>query len=115
MLSIMAIKDGYEDIKRHQSDRQVNHSQAHVLMGGDCVNTNMNSKKSRTFASGDIPRQCPEWEDVEADATTKQDPDIEYDHMDSMEEGEYHMFGHTSENMGHWCCSFHWCLYQDCS
>ncbi|KAG2122206.1 hypothetical protein BD769DRAFT_1746834 [Suillus cothurnatus] len=86
VLSITAIKDGYEDIKRHQSDRQVNHSQTHVLTGGDCVNPNMNGKKSRTFASGVIPRQRPEREDVEADAATNQDPDIEYDHMDSMEE-----------------------------
>jgi hypothetical protein len=82
-------------------------------MGSDCVNPNMNGKKSQTFASGVIPRQRPEQEDIEADATTKQDPDIEYNHMDLMEEGEYHMFGHTGENMGHWCCSFHWCQYQD--
>jgi phospholipid-translocating ATPase len=103
VLSITAIKDGYEDIKRHQSDRHVNHSQARVLAGGDWVNPNMNGKKSRTFVRGIIPRQRPKRKDVEADAATKQDPDIEYDHMDSMEEGEHHMFGHTGENpRPHW-------------
>lgn len=103
VLSITAIKDGYEDVKRHQSDRHVNHSQARVLSGGDWVNPNMNGRKSRTFVRGIIPRQRPKRKDVEAGATIKQDPDIEYDHKDSMEEGEHHMFGHAGENdRPHW-------------
>jgi phospholipid-translocating ATPase len=43
------IKDGYEDIKRHQSDRVVNHSEVHVLDGGGYVNHNAMAPKSRTF------------------------------------------------------------------
>ncbi|KAG2742365.1 phospholipid-translocating P-type ATPase [Suillus brevipes Sb2] len=103
VLSITAIKDGYEDVKRHQSDRHVNHSQARVLAGGDWVNPNMNGRKSRTFVRGIVPRRSLKRKDVEAAPATMQDPDIEYDRADSMEEGEHHMFGHTGENVGpHW-------------
>lgn len=34
VLAITALKDGYEDYKRHQSDFKVNHSITHVLGGG---------------------------------------------------------------------------------
>lgn len=34
VLAITALKDGYEDYKRHQSDHKVNHSITHVLGGG---------------------------------------------------------------------------------
>ena len=46
-----AIKDGYEDIKRHQSDRVVNFSEVHVLEGGGggYVNPNQMASKSKTF------------------------------------------------------------------
>jgi phospholipid-translocating ATPase len=49
VLLISAIKDGYEDIKRHQSDRAVNHSIVHVLEAPDWVNPNATGKKSKTF------------------------------------------------------------------
>ena len=52
VLGITAIKDGYEDIKRHQSDRKVNHSLLRVLRGGDFVNPNAMQGKSRTFVRG---------------------------------------------------------------
>lgn len=52
VLGITAIKDGYEDIKRHQSDRHVNNSQVRVLSGGDWVNPNLVAPKSRTFVRG---------------------------------------------------------------
>ncbi|KAG2138285.1 hypothetical protein DEU56DRAFT_886925 [Suillus clintonianus] len=100
VLGITALKDGYEDVKRHQSDRHVNHSQVRVLAGGDWVNPNMNGRKSRTFVRGIIPTRRPKRKDVEA---TTQDPDIEYDRADSMEEGEHHLFGHSGENnRPHW-------------
>lgn len=103
VLSITAIKDGYEDIKRHQSDSHVNHSQARVLAGGDWVNPNLNGRKSRTFVRGIVPRRRPKRKDVEEGAATRQDPDIEYDRADSMQEGEHHIFGHAGENTGpHW-------------
>ncbi|KAG1855055.1 hypothetical protein C8R48DRAFT_609418 [Suillus tomentosus] len=103
VLCITAIKDGYEDVKRHQSDRHVNHSQVRVLAGGDWVNPNLNGRKSRTFVRGIVPRRRPKRQDVEAGSTTKQDPDIEYDRADSMEEVEHHMFGDAGENIRpHW-------------
>ncbi|EDR03224.1 uncharacterized protein LACBIDRAFT_155569, partial [Laccaria bicolor S238N-H82] len=59
VLSITAIKDGYEDVKRHQSDRTVNHSMIRVLAGGNWVNPNAMQKKSKTFVRGLVPRQRP--------------------------------------------------------
>ncbi|KAG0701783.1 hypothetical protein DFH29DRAFT_1079916 [Suillus ampliporus] len=108
VLGITAIKDGYEDVKRHQSDRHINHSQVRVLAGGDWANPNVNGRKSRTFVRGIIPRrrQKPKdvnTSDVEAATATTHDPDIEYDRADSMAEGEHHRFGHSGENHGpHW-------------
>jgi phospholipid-translocating ATPase len=49
VLGMTAIKDGYEDVKRHQSDRVVNHSEVHVLEGGGYVNPNPFAPKSKTF------------------------------------------------------------------
>ena len=42
-------KDGYEDIKRRQSNCQVNHSQVTVLAGGD---SNLMEPESKIFAQG---------------------------------------------------------------
>ncbi|KAF8844450.1 phospholipid-translocating P-type ATPase [Paxillus ammoniavirescens] len=89
VLCITAIKDGYEDIKRHQSDRRVNHSRVRVLSGPDWVNPNINGGKSRTFVRGIIPKghskrkdvNSPHGKDVEAGPTSiSHDPDIEFDH-----------------------------------
>jgi phospholipid-translocating ATPase len=55
VLAITALKDGYEDIKRHQSDRQVNSSQIRVLSGGDFTNPNATEGKSKTFVRGLVP------------------------------------------------------------
>ncbi|PPQ86909.1 hypothetical protein CVT25_009795 [Psilocybe cyanescens] len=52
VLGITALKDGYEDVKRHQSDRRVNNSLVRVLGGGDFVNPNIMQRKSRTFVRG---------------------------------------------------------------
>lgn len=52
VLSITALKDGYEDIKRHQSDRHVNHTQVRILSGGDWVNHNAMVTKTKTFLRG---------------------------------------------------------------
>ena len=56
VLGITALKDGYEDIKRHQSDRRVNSTAVRILEGGDFVNRNVTGKKSKTFVRGLIPR-----------------------------------------------------------
>ena len=51
-MGITAIKDGYEDVKRHQSDYRVNHTSVRVLSGGGWVNPNVMQRKSRTFVPG---------------------------------------------------------------
>ncbi|KAJ3519470.1 hypothetical protein NM688_g9296 [Phlebia brevispora] len=56
VLAITALKDGYEDIKRHQSDRNVNYSQVRVLAGGDWNNINPMEGKSKTFVRGFMPK-----------------------------------------------------------
>ena len=56
VLGITALKDGYEDIKRHQSDRRVNSTVVRILEGGDFVNHNITGAKSRTFVRGLVPR-----------------------------------------------------------
>ncbi|KAF8680867.1 Phospholipid-translocating P-type ATPase [Rhizoctonia solani] len=52
VIAITAAKDGYEDIKRHQSDRQVNHSIVHVLRAGNHKNHNVMRHKEKTFVPG---------------------------------------------------------------
>jgi phospholipid-translocating ATPase len=52
VLGITAIKDGYEDVKRHQSDRKVNNTLVRTLRGGDWVNPNAMQRKSKTFVRG---------------------------------------------------------------
>ncbi|KZT54419.1 phospholipid-translocating P-type ATPase [Calocera cornea HHB12733] len=49
ILAITAAKDGYEDVKRHQSDRHVNQSPTHALTGGNYVNPNQMGRKARTY------------------------------------------------------------------
>ena len=57
VLTISGAKDGYEDIKRHQSDRRVNNTPVRVLAGGDWVNTNTRfmGKKRRSFLRSLMP------------------------------------------------------------
>ncbi|KZP18292.1 phospholipid-translocating ATPase [Athelia psychrophila] len=59
VLGITAIKDAYEDVKRHQSDRRVNHTEIRVLAGGSdggWVNPNLMERKTRTFVRGLVPK-----------------------------------------------------------
>lgn len=49
ILLITAIKDGYEDFKRHQSDNKVNYSKTYALTGGNWSNPNVSEPKSRSF------------------------------------------------------------------
>lgn len=58
VLAITALKDGYEDIKRHQSDRKVNHATTQVLAGEGYENPNVTAGKAKTFASG-VERVIP--------------------------------------------------------
>ncbi|KAF5369162.1 hypothetical protein D9615_009965 [Tricholomella constricta] len=52
ILTVTALKDGYEDIKRHESDKRVNHSSVKVLAGGEWKNTNAMQPKNKTFVRG---------------------------------------------------------------
>ncbi|KAH8099600.1 phospholipid-translocating P-type ATPase [Cristinia sonorae] len=56
VLTITALKDGYEDIKRHQADRAVNYSVTRVLAGEEWENPNPMEGKSKTFVKGFIPQ-----------------------------------------------------------
>jgi len=91
VLGITALKDGYEDIKRHQSDRRVNSTVVRILEGGDFVNHNITGGKSRTFVRGLVPRslrkksQAVKSEDIEmqksksATPTDQVNPEETYD------------------------------------
>ncbi|EJU00708.1 phospholipid-translocating P-type ATPase [Dacryopinax primogenitus] len=50
VLAITGAKAGYEDLKRHQSDRKGNQSPTHVLTGGGYVNPNQMGRKARTYS-----------------------------------------------------------------
>ncbi|KAJ7638744.1 phospholipid-translocating ATPase [Roridomyces roridus] len=52
VLAFTAIKDGWEDIGRHQTDKKMNDSETLVLTGGRFVNPNAMEGKSRTFVPG---------------------------------------------------------------
>ena len=56
ILLATAIKDGYEDFKRHQSDTQVNFSQVRVLNGGGWTNPNPMKRKGRKFSMAFLTR-----------------------------------------------------------
>ncbi|KAG5723766.1 putative phospholipid-transporting ATPase DNF1 [Termitomyces sp. T112] len=86
IILITAIKDGYEDIKRHESDRRVNHSTVNVLAGGNWKNANPMESKSKTFVRGltelgrknrNHPRLArgSSDSDVDTDGTLSDDPD----------------------------------------
>lgn len=49
VLLITALKDGYEDIKRHQSDNRVNRTQTLVLRGSNVHNSNITASKARSY------------------------------------------------------------------
>ncbi|CCL98771.1 uncharacterized protein FIBRA_00776 [Fibroporia radiculosa] len=55
VLAITALKDGYEDFKRHQADHHINRSRSRVLNGGTWSNTNPMESKSKTFIPAIIP------------------------------------------------------------
>ncbi|KAL1408157.1 hypothetical protein Q8F55_004961 [Vanrija albida] len=52
VLGITAIKDGYEDFKRHQADHFINQSIVHVLGGEGYENVNPSGSKEKTFIKG---------------------------------------------------------------
>lgn len=120
VLGITALKDGYEDIKRHQSDRRVNSTVVRILEGQGFVNNNVTGKKSKTFVRGLIPRslkkkpQVVKSGDVEmqqsaapSDLTPEEtyDDGFEYDYppdgVEGHEEGHHHQFFHRRHHENH--------------
>jgi phospholipid-translocating ATPase len=55
ILGITALKDGYEDYKRHESDRKVNYSKVKILHGAEVPNTNGTTLKTKTFIRRILP------------------------------------------------------------
>ncbi|KAF9469392.1 hypothetical protein BDZ94DRAFT_1244343 [Collybia nuda] len=110
VLGITAIKDGYEDVKRHQSDRRVNYSTIRVLSGGDWVNPNVMAQKSKTFVRGIMPNT--KGDKVKAAhknggaPSENQDADTDVEFDDHHEEGmghHIHLFGHHQDHTKpHW-------------
>ncbi|KAF5390550.1 hypothetical protein D9757_002774 [Collybiopsis confluens] len=88
IIALTALKDGYEDFRRHQADRNVNQSQTEVLAGA-WVNPNATEGKSKTFVRGLIPKrvggkQAQEGNPTsldqanDADTTLTDDPNYHY-------------------------------------
>jgi phospholipid-translocating ATPase len=83
IIVVTGLKDGYEDVKRHQSDKQVNYSQVRVLSGGDWLNMNNMASKSKTFIPGFIPSRRqplkPQGKNTELPHEVEGDSDVEFD------------------------------------
>ncbi|KAI6045617.1 hypothetical protein EDC04DRAFT_2865155 [Pisolithus marmoratus] len=112
VLGITAVKDGYEDIKRHQSDRQVNHSRVRVLTGGGWINPNFTGSKSRTFVRGIVSKARPKCQrvrntDVETGTSVdaEHDTDVELDEGISLPDGKHH---HQLFSGDHKAVRAHW-------
>ena len=93
VLGITAIKDAYEDVKRHHADRVVNSTEIRVLGGPGYVNNNPMVPKSKTFVrafkkrfgkekgasqapTNSIP---PDSSEKVAHPVASDTPDVEYD------------------------------------
>ncbi|CAO1620923.1 unnamed protein product [Jaminaea pallidilutea] len=51
VLAITAVKDGYEDVKRHQSDRHLNRQVVRTLTAHDWINPNVMEDKERSVTA----------------------------------------------------------------
>ncbi|KAF8891341.1 hypothetical protein BD779DRAFT_1610652 [Infundibulicybe gibba] len=112
VLTITALKDAYEDVKRHQSDRRVNHTPVRILSGGDWTNPNAMSKKSRTFVRGLLPKvrnmgksnRSKQDQDPDGEASLGEpDPNIDYDDIVDGGDGQHHVFQHGQDHSRpHW-------------
>ncbi|KAF9532881.1 phospholipid-translocating ATPase [Crepidotus variabilis] len=114
VLAITGLKDGYEDIKRHQSDKKVNNSQVRVIGGGDFVNPNIMQRKSKTFVRGAIRNYGQRIKKVkvrpkgeELAGVTSSIPDeptqqIEYDDQGEERRGFFHPVQTNASERPHW-------------
>lgn len=103
VLGITAIKDGYEDIKRHQGDRRVNHSEALILSGGDWENPNRTGKKSKTFVKGVLRRNK---KSGGSEVDSADGSDVEFDDEDTLESSDPLNPFSKSSSRPHWKRTF---------
>ena len=109
ILALTAIKDGYEDIKRHQADRRVNYSTVRVLSGG-WENPNKTVKKHTSLLRHLLPRQydaagillaskraLKPGSDVNGEVPPHHDPEVEFD---------YDLGEEPNEDRPHWKPTF---------
>ncbi|KAG7093060.1 hypothetical protein E1B28_009352 [Marasmius oreades] len=76
IIALTALKDGYEDYRRHQSDQRVNQSIVQVLKGGNWVNPNVTKGKSKTFVRGIIPKSNRRPRTIHPTESLAVDPDL---------------------------------------
>ncbi|KAF9053140.1 phospholipid-translocating ATPase [Panaeolus papilionaceus] len=67
ILAVTALKDGYEDFRRHQSDNKVNFTKIQILDGGNWANQNANQGKSKTVLQRLMPERKPTTNDTKDD------------------------------------------------
>lgn len=104
-----AAKDGYEDYKRHQADRQVNQSVVRVLRGAGWANPNVTSGKTKTFTRRTLFRRKPREKgstgspSVVSDEIQEAEPPFEEDKGSTVEvenvldDAEYERNGHVGD------------------
>ncbi|KAF9016585.1 phospholipid-translocating P-type ATPase [Hymenopellis radicata] len=113
VLGITAIKDGYEDFKRHQSDSRVNRSTIRVLSGAEWSNPNVSAAKSSNFfRSANTPdvEKAEGTPDANLAEPVPQSPttaEIEFDDdiaatAPKEEHHGLHLFGHHASTRSHW-------------
>ncbi|KAF8514068.1 phospholipid-translocating ATPase [Gautieria morchelliformis] len=105
VLGITAGKDGYEDVKRHQGDRRVNHSETLVLEGGNWLNHNPAGSKSKTFVKGILPRKHAQKKAIseeDAPASVPPEKDLE-DESNNEPQSPHprHSFSTSSQHTAH--------------
>jgi len=111
VLGITALKDGYEDVKRHQSDRQVNNSVVSVLTGGDWTNANAMMSKERNWLRTFFPflrsprsRKSKKRRDAEQGEEGLQEHELntdrEFDDDQNTEQQGHHL--HHPDKTPHW-------------
>lgn len=83
ILAITALKDGYEDFQRHQSDNRVNYGKTHVLSGGGWSNLNASRSKSKSFIRGVVPQQRKNGTDNDLSKDSSSIPDGDSDETSS--------------------------------
>ena len=102
-MSITAVKDAYEDVKRHQSDYKVNHRSVRVLGGSNWINPNVMQRKSRTFVPGALRKYGRSDKKLSGDPKEEALVGItvpEFDDDILQEEG--YIPDHTTDNRPHW-------------